>query len=111
MSQTSVFDGTLYLYVHAERVSGDSGYDRAYNRGVTRRRMLAAAPTYLMTMGAGRWAGEEAAEVTPIVSPDTRVTWAVTTENLENIIINMSGVTQSQPGILVSLKAFDMQRF
>lgn len=53
--------------------------------------MLAAAPTYLVTMGAGRWAGEEAAEVTPIVSPDTRLTWAVTTENLENIIINMSG--------------------
>ena len=53
--------------------------------------MLAAAPTYLVTMGSGRWAGEEAAEVTPIVSPDTRLTWAVTTENLENIIINMSG--------------------
>ena len=108
MSQTSEFDGTLpLLYVHAERESGDSGYDRAYNRGVTRQSMLAAAPTYLLlaglvTMGAGRWAGEEAAEVTPIVSPDTRVTWAVTTENLENIIINMSGGHTKPTGILVS---------
>ena len=52
-------------------------------------------PTYLLlaglaTKGAGRWAGEEVAEVTPIVSPDTRVMCDVTTENLENNIINMS---------------------
>ena len=51
-------------------------------------------PTYLLlaglvTKGAGRWAGEEVAEVTPIVSPDTRVMCDVTTENLENNIIIM----------------------
>ena len=83
----------------AERESVDSGnlgYDR--NRGVTRRFMLAAAPTYLILAGAGRWAGEEAAEVTPIVSPDTRVTWAVTTENLENIIITESSTCPGGPG-------------
>ena len=52
-------------------------------------------PTYLVTNeGAGRWAGEEEAELTlAMVSPDTRVMWDVTTENLENIImtINLSG--------------------
>ena len=52
-------------------------------------------PTYLVTNeGAGRWAGEEEAELTLVmVSPDTRVMWDVTTENLENIImtINLSG--------------------
>ena len=73
-------------------------------------------PTYLVTNeGAGRWAGEEEAELTLVmVSPDTRVMWDVTTENLENIImtINLSGEwhTIKRNGKLQSLKAFDMQR-
>ena len=64
-------------------------------------------PTYLMTNeGAGRWAGEE--EALARVSPDTRVMWDVTMENLENIImtINLSGESHKANQVyLLSLKA------
>ena len=64
-------------------------------------------PTYLMTNeGAGRWAGDEEALVR--VSPDTRVMWDVTMENLENIImtINLSGESHKANQVyLLSLKA------
>ena len=48
--------------------------------------MFVGRKFWSVTEGTGRWAGEETAEVTPIVSPDTRVMWDVTTENLENIM-------------------------
>lgn len=89
----------------AEKGSGRAAFRLAHTiKGSQDGSCWLEPPTYLLlaglvTMGAGRWAGEEAAEVTPIVSPDTRVTWAVTTENLENIIITESstcpGVTQA----------------
>ena len=52
--------------------------------------MFVGRKFWSVTEGTGRWAGEETAEVTPIVSPDTRVMCDVTTENLENNIIIMS---------------------
>ena len=53
-------------------------------------------PTYLMTNeGAGRWAGEE--EALARVSPDTRVMWDVTMENLENIIMTTCPGTHTKP--------------